>query len=84
MPPFVPALSRLELSLTCFALEQDEEDSTIWHVPLQILSVDQKTGETKVDSSAFLTERETSFKLPEGPWKLNAGSLGVCGSSDQF
>ncbi|GAA5976923.1 hypothetical protein JCM10908_005680 [Rhodotorula pacifica] len=57
-----------------------EEDKTLWHVPLQLLVVDSKTGESKVHSELVLSERETTVELADvanTTYKLNAETCGV-------
>ncbi|KAG9085108.1 Aminopeptidase 2 mitochondrial [Ceratobasidium sp. UAMH 11750] len=55
----------------------DDENKTIWHIPLSLLSTDAN-GKTSVDHSIVLSERETDIKLDTSkPWKLNAGTVGV-------
>jgi len=47
------------------------------NIPLSILSV--KDGQAVVDKSAILQEREKNFPLDTSkPFKLNAGTAGVC------
>ncbi|GJN87500.1 hypothetical protein Rhopal_000449-T1 [Rhodotorula paludigena] len=57
-----------------------EEDTTLWQVPLQLLVVDNKTGEKKVHSDLVLKDRETTIELPQVDgltYKLNAETCGV-------
>ena len=50
------------------------------HVPLNIISVDSN-GKTVVNKETVLEEREMTFELDTSkPFKLNAGTVGVCGS----
>ncbi|POY75780.1 hypothetical protein BMF94_1093 [Rhodotorula taiwanensis] len=61
-----------------------EEDKTLWHVPLQLLVVDSKTGKSKVHSELVLSERETTIDIEDvanTTYKLNAETCGVCMSS---
>jgi hypothetical protein len=47
-------------------------------IPLGLISVNEN-GEAKVDDSAVLGEREQSFPVNiSKPFKLNAGTTGVC------
>jgi aminopeptidase 2 len=47
-------------------------------VPLRLLSVDS-SGKAILDKNALLTEREQTFKIDSTkPFKLNAGTSGVC------
>ena len=60
---------------------QPEEDETLWHVPLQLLVVDSKTGKSKVHSELVLSERETTIEIEDvanTTYKLNAETCGVC------
>jgi aminopeptidase 2 len=60
---------------------QPEEDQTLWHVPLQLLVVDSKTGKSKVHSELVLSERETTIEIEDvanTTYKLNAETCGVC------
>ncbi|EJU01765.1 puromycin-sensitive aminopeptidase [Dacryopinax primogenitus] len=55
-----------------------EEDETLWHVPLNILTVG--AGKAVVDSKAVLTAKEATFDIPNvgnSLYKLNAGTTGV-------
>ncbi|TKA51094.1 hypothetical protein B0A53_05880 [Rhodotorula sp. CCFEE 5036] len=57
-----------------------EEDETLWHVPLQLLVVDSKTGKSKVHSELVLSERETTIEIGDvanTTYKLNAETCGV-------
>ncbi|KWU42560.1 putative AAP1-alanine/arginine aminopeptidase [Rhodotorula sp. JG-1b] len=57
-----------------------EEDQTLWHVPLQLLVVDLKTGKSKVHSELVLSERETTIEIEDvanTTYKLNAETCGV-------
>lgn len=55
----------------------DEENKTVWTVPLSLLSTGAD-GKTAVDHSVVLTGREADIKLDTSkPWKLNAGTVGV-------
>jgi aminopeptidase 2 len=55
----------------------DEENKTIWQIPLSLLSTNAN-GKTTVDHSIVLSEREIDIKLDTSkPWKLNAGTVGV-------
>ncbi|KAF4618596.1 hypothetical protein D9613_009661 [Agrocybe pediades] len=52
-----------------------EDNQTIWHVPLNIVSVHD--GERSVDRAAVLHEREKDFAVDTTkPFKLNAGTNG--------
>ncbi|KAH7342157.1 peptidase family M1-domain-containing protein [Rhizoctonia solani] len=51
----------------------DEENQTIWQVPLALLSTSSE-GKTSTNHAAVLSQREGDFKLDVSkPWKLNAG-----------
>ncbi|KAF8603360.1 hypothetical protein BDV93DRAFT_523426 [Ceratobasidium sp. AG-I] len=55
----------------------DEENKTIWTVPLSLLSTGAD-GKTTIDHRIVLAEREADFKLDTSKsWKLNAGTVGV-------
>ncbi|KAG8711368.1 Aminopeptidase 2 mitochondrial, partial [Ceratobasidium sp. 423] len=55
----------------------DEENQTIWQVPLALLSTNLD-GKTSTDRTAVLSKREEDIKLDTGkPWKLNAGRVSV-------
>jgi aminopeptidase 2 len=86
-----PSVRSLFCHLVIHALnppfKKDEEDSTIWQVPLFWLTVDG--GKPLVDREAFLTKREAFFPLPgikDAVFKINSGTYGVCEclSGDQF
>ncbi|KZT61396.1 alanyl aminopeptidase [Calocera cornea HHB12733] len=56
-----------------------EEDETIWHVPLNIQTVDSN-GLASVDRRAILTVKEATFNIPNVAdtfYKVNAGTTGV-------
>ncbi|KIJ42373.1 hypothetical protein M422DRAFT_75548 [Sphaerobolus stellatus SS14] len=54
----------------------EEENSTIWQIPLTILSTDTD-GKTTIDNKAILKTREMTYKLDVNkPWKINAGNTG--------
>ncbi|KII88967.1 hypothetical protein PLICRDRAFT_109758 [Plicaturopsis crispa FD-325 SS-3] len=54
-----------------------EDDQTIWYVPLSLLTVDSD-GKASVDKTAVLNEREKTIVLDKSkPFKLNAGTSGV-------
>ncbi|KAJ7641728.1 leucyl aminopeptidase [Roridomyces roridus] len=58
-------------------LPKEEENKTIWSVPLEILTVD-KNGQVHIDKTALLTEREKSLPVDtSGTFKLNAGTMGT-------
>jgi aminopeptidase 2 len=53
----------------------DEENQTIWRVPLALLSTNSD-GKTSTDRSVVLSKREEDIKLDTSkPWKLNAGRV---------
>ncbi|SGY46416.1 BQ5605_C001g00430 [Microbotryum silenes-dioicae] len=57
-----------------------EEDETLWHIPLQLLTVDPRTGERKVNRTLLFSDREMEIALPDIEkkiYKLNAESCGV-------
>jgi len=57
---------------------KENENETIWHVPLQLRSTDA-AGKSTVDSTLILREREAQFALDtKGTWKLNANTNGPC------
>ncbi|SCV74094.1 BQ2448_6526 [Microbotryum intermedium] len=61
-----------------------EEDATLWHIPLQLLTVDSRTGECKIDRALILSEREMEIVLPDvekAIYKRNAESCGLTMSS---
>lgn len=54
----------------------DEEDATLWHVPLALRTVDGHVNQTYMLSGT----REATFPWPHAqttPWKLNADTMGV-------
>jgi hypothetical protein len=56
----------------------EEHNKTIWTVPLAILATDTE-GKPHVDHKAVLDTRERFFPLDVSrPFKLNAGTVGVC------
>lgn len=56
---------------------KEDENQTLWKVPLNILKVD-KSGQSVVDRSILLTERESTYPVDTSkPYKLNAGTSGV-------
>ncbi|KAF8590749.1 leucyl aminopeptidase [Ramaria rubella] len=56
---------------------KEEDNKTIWHVPLNVLTTDAD-GKAVIDNQALLKTRETSYKLDVNKtWKINAGSTGV-------
>ncbi|KAH7103915.1 leucyl aminopeptidase [Auriculariales sp. MPI-PUGE-AT-0066] len=55
----------------------DDENKTIWHVPLQLKTTDT-AGKATIDNTLILREREAQFALDtSAPWKLNADTTGV-------
>lgn len=59
---------------------EGKENETIWNIPLSILTVDAN-GKTTINESAVLDAREKAFTLDTSkPYKLNAGTNGVCTS----
>ncbi|KAJ6510751.1 leucyl aminopeptidase, partial [Mycena sanguinolenta] len=55
----------------------EEENQTIWNVPLAILTVDAE-GVVHVDKKALLGERERTFAIDTSrTFKLNAGTIGT-------
>ncbi|CAE6458236.1 unnamed protein product [Rhizoctonia solani] len=55
----------------------DEENQTIWQVPLALLSTGSD-GKTSTDHTAVLSRREEVIKVDTSkPWKLNAGRVSV-------
>ncbi|KDE05956.1 hypothetical protein MVLG_03642 [Microbotryum lychnidis-dioicae p1A1 Lamole] len=57
-----------------------EKDKTLWHIPLQLLTVDPRTGERKVNRTLLFSDREMEIALPDIEkkiYKLNAESCGV-------
>jgi aminopeptidase 2 len=57
---------------------KDKDNTTLWTVPLAILSVGAD-GKPTVDNAAVLETREANFKLDTSkPFKLNASTTGVC------
>lgn len=51
------------------------------NVPLRLITVNNQ-GDAMLDSEALLTEREHFYKIDiSTPYKLNAGTTGVCKSS---
>jgi aminopeptidase 2 len=59
----------------------EEENQTIWYIPLTLLSTDPKTGKTTIDRQIVINEREIDIDVDTTkPWKLNAGTVGVCKS----
>lgn len=59
-------------------LAEGKDNETIWNIPLSILSVDAN-GKSTVDKTAVLDTREKTFTLDTSkPYKLNAGTNGVC------
>ncbi|KAL0581102.1 Aminopeptidase 2 mitochondrial [Marasmius crinis-equi] len=58
-------------------IAEDQDNGTIWNVPLSILSV-QADGTTSIDRTLVLDEREKIYPLNTSrPFKLNAGTNGV-------
>lgn len=60
---------------------QPEEDETIWHVPLELMTV--KDGKATIDHEVILSQREIMIPLEEVHntfYKLNAETCGVCAS----
>lgn len=56
---------------------KDEENKTIWQIPLQLRSTDA-SGKSSIDSALILREREAEFALDTSkPFKLNANTNGV-------
>ncbi|KAF8232360.1 hypothetical protein L208DRAFT_1272750 [Tricholoma matsutake] len=54
-----------------------EDNETLWHIPLNILSIDG-SGKAVVNKAVILKEREMTLELDTGkPFKLNAGTVGV-------
>lgn len=54
-----------------------KDNETLWHIPLNILSVDS-TGKGVVNKEAVLKEREKTFDIDHSkPFKLNAGTAGA-------
>lgn len=54
------------------------DDTQLRQIPLNIKTVDA-SGKVSVDRSTVLSEREASVSLDlSRPWKLNAGTTGVC------
>jgi aminopeptidase 2 len=61
-----------------FGLVCSAETQVGRNVPLRLLSVDA-SGKAVLDKEALLTEREQFFKIDTSkPYKLNAGTSGVC------
>jgi aminopeptidase 2 len=59
-------------------LAEGKDNETIWNIPLSILTVDA-SGKPAVDKAAVLDTREKTFTLDTSkPYKLNAGTNGVC------
>lgn len=58
-----------------------EEDTTVWHVPLELKTI--VAGKAEVDHKAVLTTRETTLAIKDvanAIYKLNAETTGVCTS----
>lgn len=56
----------------------EDENRTLWYIPLSILSTDSN-GKTTVDRSIVLDQREATVALDTSrPFKLNGGTIGVC------
>ncbi|KAJ7457967.1 leucyl aminopeptidase [Mycena galericulata] len=54
-----------------------DEDTTIWTVPLEILTV-EKDGQVHINKTAVLDEREKTFALDTSrTFKINAGTIGT-------
>lgn len=71
--PTLPATHHL------FPPQQPEEDETIWHIPLEVLSV--KDNKVDINHDALLSARELElpFKdVKDSIYKLNAETCGVC------
>lgn len=59
-------------------LAEGKDNETIWSIPLSILTVDAN-GKPTVDETAVLDTREKTFAVDTSkPFKLNAGTNGVC------
>lgn len=59
-------------------LAEGKDNETIWNIPLSILTFDA-SGKTIIDKTAVLDSRESTFALDTSkPYKLNAGTNGVC------
>ncbi|KAF8311311.1 leucyl aminopeptidase [Clavulina sp. PMI_390] len=55
----------------------EDENETIWTVPLSILSTDA-SGKVSIDRSVVLQDREVTIPIDvDKPWKLNAGTIGT-------
>ncbi|KAF9504838.1 hypothetical protein BS47DRAFT_1438322 [Hydnum rufescens UP504] len=55
----------------------EEENQTVWYIPLTILSTDS-SGKSVIDRSIVLDTRQTTISLDTTkPFKLNAGTIGV-------
>jgi len=59
---------------------ENKDNQTIWTVPLALLTAD--SNKTNVDNSVILDTREKTLAIDTSkPFKLNAGTYGVCKSS---
>ncbi|PVG02822.1 putative AAP1-alanine/arginine aminopeptidase [Serendipita vermifera] len=56
---------------------KDEENQTLWKIPLKLLTVDEN-GNCNIDRSIVMTKREETYPVDTSrPYKLNSGTSGV-------
>lgn len=59
----------------------EDENKTIWYIPLTVLTTDS-TGKAVIDRKTVLESKEIEISVDTTkPFKLNAGTVGVCAQS---